>query len=189
MNQNILLSLLIIAVLLPLAITGILCRAAVVLVREVAEVVVVINGLRAARTHTPSQRPTQIHQHSTGRRVDDGMVKIGADGPSFGSSRRVARLMVQAQVSCSVEAEDHSRQDIRATGHGKASADRFRPTRGQAQTGPSDQERNRVTPIPRWARMGGMAHLRGPTPVASPDDGFVVCRLRAPFDATPRLKS
>ncbi|MEV8338842.1 MULTISPECIES: cation-translocating P-type ATPase [Leucobacter] len=49
MNQNIVLSLAIIAVLLPLAITGILGLAAVVLVHEVAEVVVIANGLRAAR--------------------------------------------------------------------------------------------------------------------------------------------
>ncbi|NAZ15960.1 cadmium-translocating P-type ATPase [Glutamicibacter soli] len=49
MNQNIVLSLAIIAVLLPLAITGTLGLAAVVLVHEVAEVVVIGNGLRAAR--------------------------------------------------------------------------------------------------------------------------------------------
>ena len=36
-------------VLLPLAITGVLGLAAVVLVHEVAEVVVIANGLRAAR--------------------------------------------------------------------------------------------------------------------------------------------
>ncbi|MGO4298501.1 heavy metal translocating P-type ATPase [Glutamicibacter sp. MCAF14] len=51
MNQNIILSLAIIIVLLPLAITGVLGLAAVVLVHEVAEVVVIANGLRAARTH------------------------------------------------------------------------------------------------------------------------------------------
>ncbi|GAA4284920.1 cation-translocating P-type ATPase [Brevibacterium daeguense] len=50
MNQNIVLSLAIIAVLLPLAITGVLGLAAVVLVHEIAEVVVIANGLRAART-------------------------------------------------------------------------------------------------------------------------------------------
>src|SRR5690625_3992008 len=49
-NQNIILSLLIIVVLLPLAITGALGLAAVVLVHEVAEVIVIVNGLRAART-------------------------------------------------------------------------------------------------------------------------------------------
>lgn len=48
-NQNIVLSLAIIVVLLPLAITGVLGLAAVVLVHEVAEVVVIVNGLRAAR--------------------------------------------------------------------------------------------------------------------------------------------
>jgi len=48
-SQNIVLSLLIIIVLLPLAITGTLGLAAVVLVHEVAEVIVIGNGLRAAR--------------------------------------------------------------------------------------------------------------------------------------------
>ena len=48
-NQNIVLSLAIITVLLPLAITGVLGLAAVVLVHEVAEVVVIANGLRAGR--------------------------------------------------------------------------------------------------------------------------------------------
>lgn len=50
MNQNIVLSLLIIASLLPLALFGVLNLAAVVLVHEVAEVIVILNGLRAART-------------------------------------------------------------------------------------------------------------------------------------------
>ena len=48
-NQNIVLSLAIITVLLPLAITGILGLAAVVLVHELAEVIVILNGLRAAQ--------------------------------------------------------------------------------------------------------------------------------------------
>lgn len=48
-NQNVALSILIIATLLPLAITGVLGLATVVLVHEVAEVVVIANGLRAAR--------------------------------------------------------------------------------------------------------------------------------------------
>ncbi|WAP50584.1 cation-translocating P-type ATPase [Arthrobacter sp. ATA002] len=52
-NQNIVLSLLIIAALLPLAITGVLGLAAVVLVHEIAEVIVILNGLRAARTRRP----------------------------------------------------------------------------------------------------------------------------------------
>lgn len=54
MNQNIILSLLIIGALLPLAITGILGLAAVVLVHEIAEVIVILNGLRAARTQAGS---------------------------------------------------------------------------------------------------------------------------------------
>ncbi|MFH0413041.1 heavy metal translocating P-type ATPase [Corynebacterium sp. L4756] len=48
-NQNIMLSLAIIIVLMPLAISGVLGLAAVVLVHEVAEVIVILNGLRAAQ--------------------------------------------------------------------------------------------------------------------------------------------
>ncbi|WP_054951894.1 heavy metal translocating P-type ATPase [Flaviflexus massiliensis] len=48
-NQNIMLSLAIIIVLMPLAISGMLGLAAVVLVHEVAEVIVILNGLRAAQ--------------------------------------------------------------------------------------------------------------------------------------------
>ena len=51
-NQNIILSLLIIIVLLPLALFGVLGLAAVVLVHEIAEVIVILNGLRTARTRT-----------------------------------------------------------------------------------------------------------------------------------------
>ncbi|WP_375000143.1 heavy metal translocating P-type ATPase [Aeromicrobium sp. CTD01-1L150] len=46
-NQNIILSLLIIIVLLPLALFGVLGLAAVVLVHEIAEVIVIGNGIRA----------------------------------------------------------------------------------------------------------------------------------------------
>lgn len=49
MEQNIGLSLLIIVGLLPLALTGVLGLAAVVFIHEVAEVVVILNGLRAAK--------------------------------------------------------------------------------------------------------------------------------------------
>ena len=62
-NQNIILSLAIIIVLLPLAITGILGLAAVVLVHEVAEVFVILNGLRAARTR-------QLERPSSPRTAD-----------------------------------------------------------------------------------------------------------------------
>lgn len=63
MNQNIVLSLLIIAVLPPLAITGVLGLAAVVLIHEVAEVIVILNGLRAARTK--SSRASRPKMRST----------------------------------------------------------------------------------------------------------------------------
>ena len=55
-TQNIVLSLAIIIILLPLAITGVLGLAAVVLVHEVAEVIVIANGLRAARTGVAASR-------------------------------------------------------------------------------------------------------------------------------------
>ncbi|AGF73842.1 heavy metal translocating P-type ATPase [Corynebacterium halotolerans] len=58
-NQNIFLSLAIIIVLLPLAITGVLGLAAVVLVHEVAEVIVIANGLRAARAPHPTPAPDE----------------------------------------------------------------------------------------------------------------------------------
>ncbi len=60
-TQNIVFSLAIIVVLLPLAITGVLGLAAVVLVHEGAEVLVILNGLRASRTSRPS------HLHQTAR--------------------------------------------------------------------------------------------------------------------------
>lgn len=55
MTSNIALALAIIVVLFPLALFGVLGLASVVLVHEVAEVVVIGNGLRAARAH---RRPT-----------------------------------------------------------------------------------------------------------------------------------
>lgn len=55
-NQNIALSLAIITVLLPLAITGVLGLAAVVLIHEVAEVFVILNGLRAGLLKAPPAR-------------------------------------------------------------------------------------------------------------------------------------
>jgi len=69
-NQNILLSLAIIVVLLPLAITGILGLAAVVLVHEVAEVFVILNGLRAARTRQLERPPsTTTADHEDSRHI------------------------------------------------------------------------------------------------------------------------
>lgn len=64
MNQNIVLSLLIIAVLPPLAITGVLGLAAVVLIHEVAEVIVILNGLRAARTKKHQSPRPEMHSTS-----------------------------------------------------------------------------------------------------------------------------
>ncbi|WP_431836084.1 heavy metal translocating P-type ATPase [Cellulomonas sp. Y8] len=56
MTGNIALALLIIVALFPLALTGTLGLAGVVLVHEVAEVVVILNGIRAARTSAPVSR-------------------------------------------------------------------------------------------------------------------------------------
>jgi cation-transporting ATPase G len=62
MLQNVGLSLAIVTGLMPLALFGVLGLAAVVLVHELAEVVVIANGVRAARiqplqTTAPSGRP------------------------------------------------------------------------------------------------------------------------------------
>ncbi|GAB2853173.1 heavy metal translocating P-type ATPase [Microbacterium insulae] len=59
MTANIVLALAIIAVLFPLALFGILGLAGVVLVHEVAEIVVILNGVRAAR------RPAALRQLAT----------------------------------------------------------------------------------------------------------------------------
>lgn len=56
-NQNVVLSILIIVALVPLSVTGILGLAAVVLVHEVAEVLVILNGLRASRSRRVPLRP------------------------------------------------------------------------------------------------------------------------------------
>ena len=64
-NQSIVLSLLIITTLVPLAITGVLGLAAVVLVHEVGEVVVILNGLRASRApnrHRNGERTRRRHR-------------------------------------------------------------------------------------------------------------------------------
>jgi cation-transporting ATPase G len=60
MLQNVGLSLGLIAVLIPLALLGILGLAAVVLVHEVAEIVVIANGVRAGRTK-PLAQPGRDH--------------------------------------------------------------------------------------------------------------------------------
>ena len=59
MTGNIILALAIIVVLFPLALFGILGLAAVVLVHEVAEVVVIGNGLRAARSSAATIEATK----------------------------------------------------------------------------------------------------------------------------------
>ena len=58
MLQNIGLSLIIVATLIPLAAAGVLGLAAVVLVHEVAEVFVIANGVRAGRAHPLAPRPS-----------------------------------------------------------------------------------------------------------------------------------
>ncbi|MGO0578027.1 heavy metal translocating P-type ATPase [Ornithinimicrobium panacihumi] len=56
MLQNVVLSLVLIAVLIPLALFGVLGLAAVVLIHELAEVVVIANGVRAGRATSPPLR-------------------------------------------------------------------------------------------------------------------------------------
>lgn len=58
MLQNLLLSGMIIAALIPIAAAGLLGLGAVVAIHEVAEIVVIANGLRARRTFTEPLRPT-----------------------------------------------------------------------------------------------------------------------------------
>lgn len=54
-NQNILLSMLIITALLPLTVAGALALAAAVLVHEITEVVVILNGFRTTRVSRPME--------------------------------------------------------------------------------------------------------------------------------------
>ena len=61
MLQNVGLSLALIIALMPLALTGVLGLAAVVLVHELAEVVVIANGVRAGRSK-PLRRPPELDQ-------------------------------------------------------------------------------------------------------------------------------
>ncbi|GAB3730818.1 heavy metal translocating P-type ATPase [Nocardiopsis nanhaiensis] len=63
MWQSIALSLAIIVVLMPLALFGALGLAAVVLVHEVAEVVVIANGMRAGRRHPEARRSRSSPAH------------------------------------------------------------------------------------------------------------------------------
>ena len=58
MLQNVGVSLALIAVLIPLALFGILGLAAVVLVHEVAEILIIANGVRAGRISRRTQLPT-----------------------------------------------------------------------------------------------------------------------------------
>ena len=48
-------------------ITGVLGLAAVVLVHEIAEVVVILNGLRAARTGRHASEPLERNAHASGQ--------------------------------------------------------------------------------------------------------------------------
>lgn len=57
MLQNVGLSLAIIIVLMPLALLGVLGLAAVVLVHEIAEIIVIANGVRAGRAHPLPEAP------------------------------------------------------------------------------------------------------------------------------------
>ncbi|CAN5507113.1 cation-translocating P-type ATPase [soil metagenome] len=72
MRQNIGLSLLIVVALVPLAIFGALGLAAIVAVHELAEIVVIGNGLRAGRTDTSTlepMTPTKVTGLSIGQRA------------------------------------------------------------------------------------------------------------------------
>jgi cation transport ATPase len=60
MRQNLVLSGLIIGVLIPLAALGVLGLATVVAVHELAEIVVIANGVRAGRRRTAAQPPGEL---------------------------------------------------------------------------------------------------------------------------------
>lgn len=64
MNQNIVMSLAIIIVLLPLSIFGVLGLAAVVFAHEFAEFAVIINGIRASRVKKPEIVAHEFHANS-----------------------------------------------------------------------------------------------------------------------------
>jgi cation-transporting ATPase G len=67
MTQNIVLALLVVVTLVPLALTGVVGLAGVVLVHELAEVLIIGNGVRAAR----------------GRPVLQGSVTTGPERPEL----------------------------------------------------------------------------------------------------------
>ncbi|MDO5684159.1 MAG: cation-translocating P-type ATPase [Propionibacteriaceae bacterium] len=69
MLQNVGLSLAIIAVLIPLAVLGVLGLAAVVLVHEVAEVVIILNGVRAGRQWPADRQSSGAQQASADRQL------------------------------------------------------------------------------------------------------------------------
>ncbi|PYI64378.1 cadmium-translocating P-type ATPase [Arthrobacter livingstonensis] len=97
MNQNIVLSLLIIAVLPPLAITGVLGLAAVVLIHEAAEVVVILNGLRAAQTK-PSQSPRPESPSTSQKQSNDNDDWTAGGAPP--SLRRPGRQFHEVSDRC-----------------------------------------------------------------------------------------
>jgi cation-transporting ATPase G len=90
MVQNIAFSLAIIAVLIPLAAFGALGLAAVVFIHESAEVLVILNAIRAARIHTlPGVTATSLR--STAHSVDIGPAPTSLDDPCCGPTQSASR--------------------------------------------------------------------------------------------------
>lgn len=83
MLQNIALSLAIIAILIPLAAFGVLGLATVVFIHETAEVLVILNAIRAARTHTLAG-VAALPRHSTAPAIDIGPPPARLDDPCCG---------------------------------------------------------------------------------------------------------
>lgn len=83
MMQNIAISLAIITILIPLAALGIFGLATVVFIHEFAEVLVILNAIRAARTHTLPGVTTAPHI-STAHSVDIGPAPTRLDAPCCG---------------------------------------------------------------------------------------------------------
>lgn len=71
MTGNIGLALALITILFPLALLGVLGLAAVVLVHEVAEVVVILNGLRAARAPRRATGPVPARRRRWASRANE----------------------------------------------------------------------------------------------------------------------
>jgi cation-transporting ATPase G len=95
MVQNVGLSLAIITILIPLAALGVLGLATVVFIHELAEVLVILNAIRAARTQPlPGATPAPVADSATRH------VIVGAPSPAAGSVPTPTLLAVPRTSGC-----------------------------------------------------------------------------------------